>query len=93
MKKIAMVAIVFVIFTPVLLQAKNIKPVFLYDIRSQAMGGAGITMPRGSFGYVYNPAILAERKFNLSLVGIKVDLSKGFFDVVDYARNNSNNFR
>lgn len=80
------------LFIPVV-QAKNTKPVFLYDIRSQAMGGAGITMPRGSFGYVYNPAILAERKFNLSLTGLKVELSKGFFDVIDYMRDNSDNFK
>ena len=93
MKKIIPVIVAILFFTPVILQAKKTKPVFLYDIRSQAMGGTGITMPRGSFGYVYNPAILSDRKFNLSLVGLNVDLSKGFFDVINYMRDNSSNFK
>lgn len=93
MKKITFMIFAFLVLSPMVLHAKETKPVFLYDIRSQAMGGAGITMPRGSFGYVYNPAILAERKFNLSLAGIKVDLSKGFFDVINYMRDNSANFK
>lgn len=92
MKKILTFIIVILLLVPVV-QAKTTKPVFLYDIRSQAMGGTGITMPRGSFGYVYNPAILSERKFNLSLLGLKVDISKGFFDVIDYMRDNSANFK
>lgn len=66
---------------------------FLYDIRNQAMGGAGITLPRGSFGYVYNPATLSKRKFNLSLLGLRADISTGFFDVIAYMRDNSANFR
>ncbi|MDZ7319342.1 MAG: hypothetical protein ONB11_09325 [candidate division KSB1 bacterium] len=90
MKKILITLIL--IFSMSAVQAKTTKPVFLYDIRSQAMGGAGITIPKGSFSYVYNPAILAERKFNLSVLGLKADLSKGFFDVVDYIRDNSENF-
>ncbi|UCE04393.1 MAG: hypothetical protein JSW07_12240 [bacterium] len=93
MKMIAIVIIAFLFFAPIMVQAKIVKPVFLYNIRSQAMGGAGITMPRGSFGYVYNPAVLAERKFNLSLAGLKVELTKGFFDVIDYMRDNSDNFK
>jgi hypothetical protein len=92
MKKIIMFIIVLMLTTSVM-QAKTTKPAFLYNIRSQAMGGAGITMPRGSFGYIYNPAILAERKFNLSLLGLKVDLSKGFFNVINYMRDNSSNFK
>lgn len=90
MKKI-LIAIIL-IATASVAAAKTTRPVFLYDIRSQAMGGAGITMPRGSFGYIYNPAVLSERKFNLSLLGLKADLSKGFFDIVDYIRDNSENF-
>ena len=72
MKKISIVLMAILFLAPISVQAKIIKPAFLYDIRSQAMGGAGISMPRGSFGYVYNPAILGERKFNLSVVGLKV---------------------
>ena len=64
MNKIPLIIIAFWLLVPMSVEAKTTKPVFLYDIRSQAMGGAGITMPRGSFSYVYNPAILAEQKFN-----------------------------
>ncbi|MCU0643271.1 MAG: hypothetical protein MUC94_03335 [bacterium] len=92
MKKIAIVIFTLFFIIPTV-QAKTTKPVFLYNVRSQAMGGAGITLARGSFGYVYNPAILSERKFNLSLVGLNADLSKGFFDIIDYMRDNSANFR
>jgi hypothetical protein len=92
MKKMTIVVIAFLFFAPVL-YAKIVKSAFLYNIRSQAMGGAGIAMPRGSFSYVYNPAILVERKFNLSLTGLRVELSKGFFDVIDYMRDNSDNFK
>ncbi len=92
MKKIS-IFIIVLLFSISIVHAKTTTPVFLYDIRSQAMGGAGIAMPRGSFGYVYNPAVLSERKFNLSLLGLKADLSKGFFDVVDYLRDNSENFK
>ncbi len=85
--------IIVLLFSIPVAQAKTTKPVFLYDIRNQAMGGAGLTMPKGSFGYIYNPAVLSERKFNLSLVGLKVDLSKGFNDVINYMRDNSSNFK
>lgn len=90
MKKI--LSTIIVLLSVSVLQAKTTRPVFRYDIRSQALGGAGLTMPRGSFGYVYNPAILSERKFNLALLGLTADLSKGFFDIVDYIRDNSENF-
>ncbi len=92
MKRIVIFIMVLFLSIPVV-HAKTTKPVFLYNVRSQAMGGSGMTLPRGSFGYIYNPAILAERKFNLSLVGLNADLSKGFFDVIDYMRDNSVNFR
>jgi hypothetical protein len=91
MKKI--LVIITCLFSVSVIQAKTTRPVFLYDIRSQAMGGAGITAARGSFGYTYNPAVLSQRKFNLSLLGLQADLSKGFFDVVDYIRDNSENFK
>ncbi len=92
MKRIFIFVIVLLFLIPVV-QAKNTNPVFLYNIRSQAMGGSGITMPKGSFGYIYNPAILSERKFHLSLVGLNADLSKGFYDVINYMRDNSSNFK
>ncbi len=92
MRKIVAIIMIFVFSVPVI-HAKNTKPVFLYDIRNQAMGGAGIASPTGSVSYIYNPAVLSERRFNLSLLGLKADLSKGFFDVIDYVRDNSENFR
>lgn len=92
MKKIAMVITVFLILAQGV-PAKTTAPVFLYDIRSQALGGAGIAVPRGSFGYIYNPAILAQKKFHLSLPGLQIELSRGFFDVIDYMRDNSENFK
>ena len=92
MKYITRLLIALLLFAPLAI-AKTGRPVFLYDIRSQAMGGAGITKPTGSFRYIYNPAILAQKKFDLSLLGLKIDLSEGFLNVVDYLRDNSENFK
>lgn len=92
MKRMIGFLIVLMLFNPEV-HAKSSRPVFLYNIRSQAMGGAGISAPIGSFSYVYNPAVLSERRFNLSVLGINADLSKGFFDVVDYIEENSEKFK
>ncbi|MDZ7261409.1 MAG: hypothetical protein ONB05_04815 [candidate division KSB1 bacterium] len=69
------------------------KPTFLSDIRCLAMGGTGVASARGSFGYIYNPALLTREKFTLTLPGVQCELGKDFFDIINYATDNRDKFK
>jgi len=71
---------------------QNARSAFLDDIRTLGMGGAGIATATGSFSYIYNPALLVKEKFSLTLPGIQFAFGDNFFEIIDYAVENEENF-
>ncbi|MBN2012936.1 conjugal transfer protein TraF [candidate division KSB1 bacterium] len=72
--------------------AQNAKPVFLNDVRSTGMGGAGVASARGNFCFVYNPALLTEESFRLTIPGVQIELGDNFMEIVSYINDNNDNF-
>lgn len=93
MLKIILVLIGLVLLAQFAWSSETTFPATLIELRNQAMGGAGIASTQGTFAHVYNPAFLSSKKFNFTLLDFRVSFSNDFFDVVNYMRNNSANFR
>ena len=94
MKKYIILYVAVCLFlAPQTYAGKTAKPAFLYDIRSLGMGGAGIAAARGTFSYIYNPALLAKEKFSVSVPGIQLEICENLFEVINYASENEENFK
>lgn len=85
--------ILFVLIANTVFSGETTHPAFLPDLRNYAMGGISVSNAKGTFAYTYNPAVLAKGESQFTLAGIQTAFSNEFFDVIDYALDNSDNFR
>ncbi len=93
MQKILMlIIVVIVLFSPLVEAKDNARSVEYRLLRSEAMGGAGIAGATGTFSFLYNPAFLGEKKFQLTLADVQLIFADHFLDLVNYMVDNRGNF-
>ncbi|MBD3288593.1 hypothetical protein GF337_07300 [candidate division KSB1 bacterium] len=94
MNKVILIILLFCLllsFTP--LQSQTARPAILYDIRSLGMGGVGVASAKGAYSYIYNPALLTQERFTLSIPGLEAEIGQKFLDLLDFVVDNQENFR
>jgi len=92
MKKIIILIVTLSLLPACIIHAQTVKSAFLFNPRSMGMGGVGVAAAKGSYSYLYNPALLTKEKFSLDIPGVQLELRKQFFDILDYVVQHREDF-